>query len=386
MPREKWRRLTAQEHQELWCRWERGQAVSEIARALSRWPNAVQGFLQTHGGSRPAARVRAKGHLSLQQREEISRGLSARLSMGEIARRLGKPTSTISREIKRNGTRCSYRATQADERAWEQAQRPKACLLKRNPKLCRYVCEGLCQRWSPEQIAYRVERDHPHDQSMRVSHETIYRTLFVQSRGALRKELTGYLRSKHKLRHSQHASNKDQGRGQIAGAISISERPAEAADRAVPGHWEGDLISGKANTHIATLVERRSRFLMLVKVPSKETVPVVKAVARKIKTLPRALRRSLTWDRGKEMSNHEQFTIATDVQVYFCDPHSPWQRGSNENTNGLLRQYFPKGTDLSVYSQAQLDRVARQLNGRPRETLQFDTPAERLAQSVAMTR
>jgi len=385
MAREKWRRLTAQEHQELWCRWESGQPVSEIARALSRWPNGVQSFLQAHGGSRPATRVRAPRHLSLPQREEISRGLSAQLSMAEIARRLGKPTSTISREIKRNGTRCSYRAMQADERAWEQTRRPKPCLLKGNPELCRYVAHGLRQRWSPEQIAYRVERDHPHDQSMRVSHETIYRTLFVQSRGALRKELTSYLRSKHKLRHSQHASNKDQGRGQIAGAISISERPAEAADRAVPGHWEGDLLSGKANTHIATLVERRSRFVMLVKVPSKETVPVVNAVARKIKTLPRALRRSLTWDRGKEMSNHEQFKIATDVQVYFCDPHSPWQRGSNENTNGLLRQYFPKGTDLSAYSQAHLDRVAREMNGRPRETLQFDTPAERLAQSVAMT-
>jgi IS30 family transposase len=383
--REKWRRLNAQEQQELWCRWESGQPVSEIARALSRWPNAVQSFLQAHGGSRPALRVRGQRHLTLQQREEISRGLSAQLSMGEIARRLGRSTSTISREIKRNGTRCSYRALQADEQAWERARRPKQCLLQRHLKLCGYVSRGLRQRWSPEQIAYRVERDYPHDQSMRVSHETIYRTLFVQSRGALRKELTSYLRSKHKLRHSRHASNKDQGRGQIAGAISISERPAEAADRAVPGHWEGDLLSGKANTHIATLVERHSRFLMLVKVPSKETVPVVNAVARKIKTLPRALRRSLTWDRGKEMSNHEQFTIATDVQVYFCDPHSPWQRGSNENTNGLLRQYFPKGTDLSVYSQAHLDRVARELNGRPRETLQFETPAERLAQSVAMT-
>jgi IS30 family transposase len=326
--------------------------------------------------------VRASRQLTLYQREEISRGLSAQLSMSEIARMLGKPTSTISREIKRNGTRCSYRAARADERAWEQAQRPKPCLLQRNLKLCRYVSKGLQQRWSPEQIAYRVEREYQHDQSMRVSHETIYRTLFVQSRGALRKELTSYLRSKRKLRHSQHASNKDQGRGQIAGAISISERPAEVADRAVPGHWEGDLLSGKANTHIVTLVERHSRYVMLAKVPSKETVPVVKAVARKIKTLPQALRRSLTWDRGKEMSNHQQFTIATDVKVYFCDPHSPWQRGSNENTNGLLRQYFPKGTDLSVYSQADLDRVARELNGRPRETLQFETPAERLVQAL----
>jgi IS30 family transposase len=383
--RQRWRRLSAQEHQELWCRWESGQPVSEIARALSRWPNGVQSLLQAHGGSRPAKRARSRKHLTLAQREEISRGLSAELSINQIARQLHKSPSTISREIKRNGTRCSYRAAQADERAWDQGRRPKSCLLKGNRKLCRYVAEGLRQRWSPEQIAYRVEREHPHDQSMRVSHETIYRTLFVQSRGALRKELTGYLRSKRKLRHSQYATHKDQGRGQIAGAISISERPAEAADRAVPGHWEGDLLSGKANTHIVTLVERHSRFVMLAKVPTKETVPVVKAVARKIKTLPRALRRSLTWDRGKEMSNHEQFTIATDVKVYFCDPHSPWQRGSNENTNGLLRQYFPKGTDLSSYSQAQLDRVARELNGRPRETLQFETPAERLAQSVAMT-
>lgn len=384
MSRRAWRKLSAQEHQDLWCKWSEGQSIREIARALSRWPTGVRAELRRYGGYRPASRTRAADRLTLEQREEISRGISAQRSAREIARALGKAPSTVSREIKRNGSRRCYRAAQADQCAWERALRPKRCLLRSNRRLCQYVAYGLTQQWSPEQIAHRLERDHLNDPSMRVSHETIYRSLFVQSRGVLRKELTAHLRSKRNVRHSQRASNKDEGRGQIAGAISIRQRPAEAEDRAVPGHWEGDLLSGKANTHIVTLVERHSRFVMLIKVPSKETMPVVKAITRKIKALPRALRRSLTWDRGKEMSNHQQFTIATDVKVYFCDPHSPWQRGSNENTNGLLRQYFPKGTDLSVHSQAHLDRIAHRLNGRPRETLQFQTPAEKLAESVAL--
>jgi IS30 family transposase len=341
--------------------------------------------VECRGGYSPPTRKRARNRLTCEQREEISRGISAQLSARSIGQLIGKHHSTVSREIKRNGGRTRYRATVADKCAWKRAERPKECLLLQRSRLCRYVVRGLQRRWSPQQISARLERHYPRDQSMRVSHETIYRTLFVQSRGALRKELTQYLRSGRKVRHARKASNKGQGRGQIVDAVSIRERPAEAEDRAVPGHWEGDLISGKANSHIATLAERHSRFVMLVKVPSKETVPVIAALSKKMKKLPAELRRSLTWDGGKEMASHKAFTIATDMQVYFCDPSSPWQRGTNENTNGLLRQYFPKGTDLSVYSQAQLNAVAKELNQRPRKTLDFLTPAEKLAETVALT-
>lgn len=385
MARASWRRLGTAEHAELWTQWREGRSAGEIARQLGRGRHAVQCIVERYGGSVPPERTRGADRLTLAQREEISRGISAELSARDIARSLGKHHSTISREIHRNGGRGAYRAALAERAAWQRALRPKSCLLRQRPRLCAYVVRGLQRRWSPQQIAARLEREYGHDQSMRVSHETIYRTLFVQSRGALRKELTQYLRSGRKIRHARKASNKGQGRGQIVGAVSIRERPAEAVDRAIPGHWEGDLISGKANSHIATLAERHSRYVMLVKVPSKETVPVVEALSKKMKKLPVELRRSLTWDGGKEMANHKAFTIATDMQVYFCDPKSPWQRGSNENTNGLLRQYFPKGTDLSIYTQAQLNAVARELNQRPRETLDFLTPAEKLAETVALT-
>lgn len=385
MARASWRRLNTAEHAKLWAQWREGLSAGEIARQLCRGRNAIHCIVQHHGGSAPAERTRATDRLSLAQREEISRGISAELSARDIARGLGKHHSTISREIHRNGGRDAYRAALAERAAWHRARRPKSCLLRQRPRLCAYVVRGLQRRWSPQQIAARLEREYRHDQSMRVSHETIYRTLFVQSRGALRKELTQYLRSGRKVRHARKASTKGQGRGQIVDAVSIRERPAEADDRAIPGHWEGDLISGKSNSHIATLAERHSRYVMLVKVPSKETVPVVAALSKKMKKLPAELRRSLTWDGGKEMASHKAFTVATDMQVYFCDPKSPWQRGSNENTNGLLRQYFPKGTDLSVYSQVQLNAVARQLNQRPRETLDFLTPAEKLAETVALT-
>ena len=385
MARAAWRRLDAAERSELWRRWEQGESAEAIARALGRARTAVRYTLGQRGGYAPAARRRAEMQLTQAQREEISRGISAELSAGAIAMRIGKARSTVTREIKRNGGRCVYRAMRAEAAAWRRAQRPKSCLLQQHARLRRYVARGLCHQWSPEQIATRLVQDYPDEHSMRVSHETIYRSLYVQTRGVLRKELSQHLRSGRKLRHSRAARNAGQGRGQILDAISISQRPAEAADRAVPGHWEGDLLSGKANSHIATLVERHSRFVMLVKVPSKETAPVVKALTRKIKTLPSALRKSLTWDRGKEMADHKRFTVATHVQVYFCDPRSPWQRGSNENTNGLLRQYFPKGTDLSVHSQAHLDFVAKRLNQRPRETLQFRTPAEKLSETVALT-
>lgn len=380
-----WKRMKAGERAELWSRWRQGQAMRDIAEALGRSWSGVRYELHSEGGCCPDARQRACLQLTLAQREEISRGVEAGLSTRQIARRIGKAPSTVSREIKRNGGCRAYRAVHAEQAAWERARRPKACLLQRNARLRRYVARALRRQWSPEQIAHRLEQQYPDDHSMRVSHETIYRSLFVQARGVLKKELTQHLRSGRQLRHGRGYSRKDQGRGRIVNAVSIRERPAEAEDRAVPGHWEGDLLSGKDNTHIATLVERHSRFVMLVKVPGKETAPVVQALTRRIKTLPKALRRSLTWDRGKEMAGHQDFTVATDVQVYFCDPQSPWQRGSNENTNGLLRQYFPKGTDLSVHSQAHLDLIANRLNQRPRQTLQFQTPAEKLAQAVAST-
>lgn len=379
----KMERLSAAERQLLWQRWKRGESIREIARVLARWPTQVRREVCKHGGYAPIERRRAEHELSLAQREEISRGISADLSMRRIAARIEKSASTVSREIRRNGGRYRYRAAEAEEAAWRRARRPKVCLLRQNRQLCRYVARGLRQQWSPEQIADRVAQDYPHDQSMRVSHETIYRSLFVQSRGALKKELMQHLRCQRSARRCHKASGKGHGRGQIVDAVSIRERPAEVADRAVPGHWEGDLLSGKANSHLVTLVERHSRFVMLVKLSDRKAETLVKALTRKIKTLPVALRRSLTWDRGTEMANHKQFTVASNVQVYFCDPHSPWQRGSNENTNGLLRQYFPKGTDLSVHSQAHLDFVAKRLNQRPRKTLQSRTPAEKLAQSLA---
>jgi IS30 family transposase len=288
----------------------------------------------------------------------------------------------VSREISRNGGRDRYRAGDSDDAAWDRARRPKACLLAERPRLRALVAAKLSDDWSPEQISGWLREEFGDDASMRVSHETIYRSLFIQARGVLKKELVHHLRSGRLFRRSRHATTKGQGRGGIKDAVSIRERPPEAEDRAVPGHWEGDLLSGSGNTHVATLVERRSRFTILVKVGSKDTATVVKALERRVRTLPTQLRRTLTWDRGTEMASHADFAVATDVKVYFCDPQSPWQRGTNENTNGLLRQYFPKGTDVSSFTQAQLDRVARRLNGRPRQTLGFKTPAAIINQAL----
>ena len=368
----------------LWRCWREGLSIKSIARRLNRSDRGLGYALQEYGGISPAPRRRARGQLTLSQREEISRGVSQDLSLRAIARGIGKAPSTVSREVRRHGGRSRYRAAAAEKAAWRGARRPKACLLLQNRRLSRCVARGLSSRWSPQQISKRLEERYPNDESMRVSHETIYRTLFIQTRGALRKDLTQHLRTARTLRYPRARSQRP-AHSRIPDAVSISERPAQAEDRAVPGHWEGDLISGGGNTHIATLVERHTRFVMLAKLPSKETTNVIAALIRAMRKLPVHLRRSLTWDRGTEMADHKQFTIATDIQVYFCDPHSPWQRGSNENTNGLLRQYFPKGTDLSVHSQAHLNAVARELNGRPRETLKFKTPAEKLAQSVALT-
>jgi IS30 family transposase len=287
--------------------------------------------------------------------------------------------------VSRHGGRNHYRAAEADLAAWESARRPKACLLATNRKLQRIVAVKLKQDWAPQQIAGWLKAEYPENPELWVSHETIYRSLFVQARGALKKELIGHLRSTRRIRRSRHATHRGEGRGAIVDAVSIRQRPADVEDRAVPGHWEGDLVEGSRGTFIATLVERQSRFVILVKLNDKRTEAVVAALIRAIRKLPVSLRRSLTWDRGTELANHAQFTVATDVQVYFCDPSSPWQRGSNENTNGLLRQYYPKGMNLSDVSQVQLDTVARKLNTRPRETLHWKTPAYVLGTSVSTT-
>jgi IS30 family transposase len=337
------------------------------------------------GGIAPAARRRSGRTLTLAEREDISRGIASGWSIRAIAKGLQRAVSTVSREVARHGGRPQYRANEADYRAWASALRPKLCLLALHTKLREMVASKLVLDWSPEQISGWLKMQHPEDNSMRVSHETIYRSLFIQARGVLKKELIQHLRTKRRIRRSRHSRDRGHHCGQIVDAISIRERPAEVEDRAIPGHWEGDLLGGTNNSHIATLVERHSRFVALIKVPSKDTAVVVAALSRHVRKLPASLRRSLTWDRGLEMAQHKSFTVATNVQVYFCDPQSPWQRGSNENTNGLLRQYFPKRTDLSGYSQAELDKVALRLNQRPRETLGFETPASKLQASVAMT-
>jgi IS30 family transposase len=352
--------------------------VSDIARSLEVAGSRIHHVLAFTGGIVPVKHKRASRALRLEEREEISRGIAAGDSLRRIAARLQRPVCTISRELSRNGGRCAYRASEADALAWQRAGRPKRCRLAANAAL-RYVVAGkLGAKWSPEQIAGWLKEEFPTDAEMRISHETIYRTLFMQARGALKKELIAHLRTAKRLRRPNGVVRSNGRRGQLVDAISIRERPAEAQDRAVPGHWEGDLLCGGRNTYIATLVERHTRFVMLIKVPGKDTSGVVSALTKHVCKLPLELRRSLTWDRGHEMADHKKFTIATDVQVYFCDPQSPWQRGSNENTNGLLRQYFPKKTPLSGYSQAYLDRVALSLNTRPRKTLGFKTPAQRL--------
>jgi IS30 family transposase len=361
-----------------WERWKSGQCVADIARALERRnKSGVYRVLALNGGIAPAPRQRAAAALRLEEREEISRGIAAGRSIRRIAENLGRAPSTVSREVRRNGGCGAYRASEADTRAWERAQRPKRCRLAVHPELRWCVAQKLALQWSPKQIAGWLKREFAFDQDMQVCYETIYRSLFVQTRGVLKKELMAHLRTARQMRQAKGGTLKS-GLGQIVDAVSIRERPAEVEDRAVPGHWEGDLLSGGNNSHIATLVERHTRFAMLIKVPTKDTATVVGALAKHVCKLPQELRRSLTWDRGKEMADHKAFTVATDVKVYFCDPRSPWQRGSNENTNGLLRQYFPKGKDLSTYSQAYLNKIALRLNQRPRETLGFECPADRL--------
>jgi IS30 family transposase len=377
--------FSALEKEEVWERWARGESLKAIGRVFGKPSSSIYGQLSPYGGIRPAPRRRSKLALTLSEREEISRGLAAEQSARSLARLLGRAPSTVSREIRRNGGYDRYRAALSDEAAFIRARRPKRCKLARSPWLRQAVARKLKRRWSPQQIAGWLKQMHPEDESKRVSHETIYRSLFIQARGALKKELARHLRSKRTMRRSRRASSHGDGRGQIKDIVLISERPASVEDRAVPGHWEGDLLAGSKNSHIATLVERHTRYVMLVKVPSKDTETVVNALIKHAKKLPTELYKSLTWDRGKELADHRRFSLTTNIDVYFCDPQSPWQRGSNENTNGLLRQYFPKGTDLSVHSQAHLNKVARELNERPRQTLGFKTPADRFNACVAST-
>ena len=378
------RGYTAAELAEVFDRWQRGESSGGIARALNRGSNVYM-LLARHGGIRPRTRCRSARALTVAEREKISRGITSGRSLRSIARILSRAPSTLSREVRRNGGRRRYRAAEADKQAWKRARRPKRCRLVCRPRLRQLVEEKLREAWAPQQITGWLKRTYPGDEFYQVSHETIYRSLFIQARGAFKKELTRYLRSKRTIHRSRHATRKGRGGGQIQDLISIRERPATVEDRAVPGHWEGDLLAGSNNSHIVTLVERHSRYVMLAKVAGKDTATVVTALIEHARQLSGELYRSLTWDRGLEMADHKRFTLATDIAVYFCDPKSPWQRGSNENTNGLLRQYFPKKTDLSVHSQQHLDAVARQLNGRPRQTLEFETPAERFSACVAST-
>jgi len=369
----------------MWERWRKGDTLAQIARLFDRYHSSVQGILAKTGGIQPAQRHRSRLALTLAEREEISRAVVAGHSIRSVAARLGRSPSTISREVRRNGGRQGYLANQADQLAWERARRPKACKLVRNRTLAQVVASKLRLQWSPEQIAGWLKHVYAVNKDYQVSHETIYRSLYIQARGALKRELLEHLRRSRAMRRSRQHTLKTDDRTNIRDAVSISERPATAEDRAIPGHWEGDLLFGNANSQIATLVERQTRFVMLVKIASKDSEAVVNALIKHAGKLPQELYKSLTWDRGTEMAGHKRFTVATDIKVYFCDPQNPWQRGTNENTNGLLRQYLPKGTDLSVYSQAKLNAIARRLNERPRKTLNFDTPAERFHQAVAST-
>jgi IS30 family transposase len=385
MAKRRRRMFSAAESAEAWDRWQRGEGLKLIGRVLDRSSRAIFQHLKPHGGIRPLPRRRSRRVLSIDDREEISRGVASGVSLRSIARQLRRSPSTVSRELKRNGGHGRYRAAAADQRAWKQALRPKTCKLARHDELRQLVAAKLYANCSPEQIAGWLKHTYPGDEDHQVSHETIYRSLFVQARGVLKKDLQAHLRSGRAIRRSRHASSKGDQRGSLTDMISIRERPASVEDPAVPGHWEGDLLCGSSNSYIVTLVERHSRYVLLAKVPNRDSKSVITALINQAHRLPNELLKSLTWDRGKEMAQHKRFTLATDAAVYFCDPQSPWQRGSNENTNGLLRQYFPKGTNLAVHSQERLDEIARQLNGRPRKTLGFETPAERFEACVAMT-
>jgi IS30 family transposase len=373
--------LAEEQKADMWRRWKAGYSIREICEALKRSSSPVYQQLAIRGGIAPSGRIRAVV-LKMAEREEISRGLVSGESVRSIARRLARSPSTVSREVARHGGRAGYRANHADYEASLSALRPKPCRLALNGRLRKVVASKLALEWSPEQISGWLKIRYPGDENMQISHETIYKSLFIQARGVLKKELIKHLRTGRRFRYARKSASEDL-RGKIPDTISIRERPAEIEDRAIPGHWEGDLLCGTKSSQIITLVERHSRYTSLIKVADHKTENVMAALTRHARSLPKSLRRSVTWDHGKEMANHVSFSVATDVKVYFCDPSSPWQRGTNENTNGLLRQYFPKGADLSGFTQSQLDRVALRLNQRPRKTLGFKTPADKFRACVA---
>ena len=366
--------MTPERKSRIWELWRQGQPMSFIAGDINKPPATVYSYLLYHGGIEPGSGIRRLGALSFEERELISRGLACGKSIRNIARDIDRAPSTVSREISRNGGVNRYRAASAEKAFLRRSKRPKPLLLAQNVALREIVGRLLQADWSPEQISGWLKRQQSDGQKMSVSHETIYKSLFIQTRGLFREELKKHLRTKRMFRHAK--THRVSTRGQIADAISIRERPAEIEDRAVPGHWEGDLIIGANNSAIATVVERQSRFTVLCKVQNRKATSVVGALTEQMLRLPQHLLKSLTWDRGQEMSAHKLFTLDTEMAVYFCDPSSPWQRGTNENTNGLLRQYFPKGKSMGVYTQLQLDEIANKLNTRPRKTLQFKTPAE----------
>ena len=381
-----WRRFSEEERQTIWDMREAGVPVKRIAKHLGRQNVSLRKFIADAGGKRPTARQRSELRLSLEEREEISRGLAAGDSIRAIAEALGRSPSTVCREVNANGGRRKYRALVADRAASRSALRPKRAKLAECRRLRGVVERKLEARWSPQQISAWLALEYPDRPEMQVSHETIYQSLFVQSRGALRKELHSCLRSGRAMRRAKAYTKGNVGQGQLRNMVMISERPAEVKDRAVPGHWEGDLIFGKKMTSIGTLVERHSRYVILLKLPNGHGAEAVrKAMTKRILTLPAQVRRSITWDQGKEMAEHVRFTVETGVQIYFCDPKSPWQRGSNENTNGLLRQYLPKSSDLSQATRRELDAIARSLNTRPRQTLGWMTPSQAFAEAVALT-
>lgn len=371
--------LPSARRQEVWDRWKAGDSISEIGRAVGSPPGSIFSILLPHGGLYQAPQRRRAGTLTLDEREEISRGVACGESYRLIGRRLGRPASTVSREVARNKGRRRYRAVDADDRAWRRARRPKTCLLATRPGLREFVAAKLEQDWSPEQISGWLAKHYPAGSEMRVSHETIYKSLFIQSRGVLAKELQRHLRSRRPIRRSVHNTVTGQWRSQIKDAVSIRQRPAEVEDRAIPGHWEGDLLLGRHWTQVATVVERATRYTVLVQLDNREMATVTAGLKRTMTRLPEHLRKSLTWDRGMELADHPNVTVDTGLQVYFADPHSPWQRGTNENTNRLLRQYLPKGVSMDHLTQADLDTIAAKLNSRPRKTLGYDTPADRLA-------
>jgi IS30 family transposase len=369
---------------QVWDAWGRGLSIAQISRVLPTRLISARTLISAKGGIRPAPRRRSMRALSAVEREQIGEGLAAGCSLRTIAAHLKRAPSTISREIKRNLGVMRYSGLSADERAWRKARRPKKCLLAERPSLRDLVIQMLLLEWSPQQISGWLRTVYPHDPMMQVSHETIYRSLFIQSRGVLKQQLCAHLRRAQSMRRPRAARDPTL-RSPIPDAVCIRARPAEVQDRAIPGHWEGDLLCGTDSTQIATLVERTSRFVMLVKMANRNPSEVAQALGQHVRVLPAELRRSLTWDRGLEMRKHKDFTLASQMQVYFCDPQSPWQRGTNENTNGLLRQYLPKATNLSSWSQEQLNEIALRLNQRPRKTLNFRIPAELLSSCVALT-